>query len=209
MPVSMIPCCRSKDFANKIPSSSSEFNKLLEDFYNKHGKTITPPIIDGVLLNLERVFRAVADKGGYEAVTLNKWAFPILVWSLQNQDLSLKSCIIRHFAFMLDTRKSRRTNWCLLLYHTEFHFMWNTRELNFCMLAGNVGICAFDVSELVWSFRPSCFVCMITVLLVEQQSGNPAEICMEGLVFLGFFLTLLAQNQSHQSLPLISSLRQY
>ena len=65
--------CRARAYADSIPAESAEFNKMLDAFYSRHGKTVSPPIVDGVLLNLEAVFRAVASRGGNEAVTLNKF----------------------------------------------------------------------------------------------------------------------------------------
>lgn len=50
---------------------------MLDAFYSRHGKTVSPPIVDGVLLNLEAVFRAVASRGGNEAVTLNKFVISV------------------------------------------------------------------------------------------------------------------------------------
>lgn len=64
--------CRSKVYEDRLPSSKEEFNKLLTDFYDRHGKTIQTPTLDYLPLDLEKVFRLVAAKGGYEVVTLNK-----------------------------------------------------------------------------------------------------------------------------------------
>lgn len=64
--------CRSKAYEAQIPSTSEEFNSLLMGFYEKHGRTVSAPIVDYVPLDLERIFRIVAARGGYDVVTLNK-----------------------------------------------------------------------------------------------------------------------------------------
>ncbi len=61
--------CRYTHYISKLPDSRQAFDEQLAQFYAKHGAVLSPPTIQGALLDLLTVFNAVAQKGGFEAVS--------------------------------------------------------------------------------------------------------------------------------------------
>ena len=70
------PCCRHKQYADKVPRTADAFREALEAFYQLHGKQVHAPSVDKQPLDLFQLFTRVAARGGYEVVTLERRAPP-------------------------------------------------------------------------------------------------------------------------------------
>ena len=61
--------CRYTHYISKLPDSREAFDERLVQFYSQHGAVLAPPTIQQTPLDLYTIFNAVAQKGGYEAVS--------------------------------------------------------------------------------------------------------------------------------------------
>ena len=61
--------CRYTHFVSKLPASRQAFDEQLRQFYSEHNAILSPPSIKGNILDCYTIFSAVAQKGGYEAVS--------------------------------------------------------------------------------------------------------------------------------------------
>lgn len=61
--------CRHTHYVSKVPDSEEGFNAALADFYNTHAAILAPPNIAHVPLDCYFIFKAVAERGGYEGVS--------------------------------------------------------------------------------------------------------------------------------------------
>ena len=68
------PCCRHKQYADRVPGTPEAFHEALEAFYKLHGKQVHTPSVDKQPLDLFQLFTSVAARGGYEVVTLERCA---------------------------------------------------------------------------------------------------------------------------------------
>lgn len=70
--ISTVVLCRYKEYADRVPDSSEDFQSGLGIFYSSFGKTVASPIMDKQPMDLFCIFREVARLGGFESVSFNR-----------------------------------------------------------------------------------------------------------------------------------------
>lgn len=72
---------RYTHFVSKLPASRQAFDEQLGQFYSEHNAILSPPSIKGNTLDCYTIFNAVAQKGGYEAVSdTRQWSGVAREW---------------------------------------------------------------------------------------------------------------------------------
>jgi hypothetical protein len=63
---------RFVDYQDKVPADREEFDRQLKAFYASKGFTYTVPVVEGDEMDFYFIFKQVAERGGFEAVVVQR-----------------------------------------------------------------------------------------------------------------------------------------
>ncbi|CAK0786337.1 hypothetical protein CVIRNUC_009550 [Coccomyxa viridis] len=90
------------EYADRVPQDKARFMQQLETFYAESNALLHNPQVDGKKVDLQKVFQAVAERGGCAAVMLNRqWRQVASAWSPESASKPQVPMQIRKLYFLL------------------------------------------------------------------------------------------------------------